>query len=103
MYIILEILGKQFKVKKNQYIYTPKLLGDTGSCIVFNKVLLLSNSNVKIGNPYISNVKVVVKIISQVKDNKVIVFKKKRRKGYKKKYGHRQCYTKVLIKNIINK
>jgi large subunit ribosomal protein L21 len=101
MYAIVEIAGKQFKVSKDQYIYAPRIEGDAGSAISFDKVLLVDNgSTVDIGAPLLSGVTVSGKILEHVKGDKVIVFKKKRRKGYAVKNGHRQHFTKVQIETI---
>jgi len=102
MYAIVNIAGKQFKVTKDQYIYAPKLQGDVDASVEFDQVLLADdNGTVSIGAPLLSGAKVSGKILGHVKGDKVIVFKKKRRKGYKKKNGHRQDFTKVLIENIV--
>ena len=101
MYAIVEISGKQFKVEKNKFIYTDKVEPKTGKKIEFNNVLFISNKGkVKIGTPTIKGSKVTGEVLTQLKDDKVIVFKKKRRKGYKVKNGHRQQITKILIKDI---
>ena len=101
MYAIVDIAGKQFKVAKDQYIYAPKLDGEAGSAVSFEQVLLVDNgTSVEIGAPTVSGVKVSGKILEHVKGNKVIVFKKKRRKGYVKRNGHRQQFTKVQIDSI---
>jgi large subunit ribosomal protein L21 len=101
MYAIVNIAGKQFKVAKDQYIYAPKLEGDAGSAVSFDNVLLVDNgSGVEVGAPTVKGATVSGKILEHVKGNKVIVFKKKRRKGYVKKNGHRQQFTKVQIESI---
>ncbi|GHB33043.1 MULTISPECIES: 50S ribosomal protein L21 [Mongoliitalea] len=101
MYAIVNIAGKQFKVTKDQYVYAPKMQGDAGASVEFDQVLLAEdNGTVSIGAPIISGAMVSAKIVDHVKGDKVIVFKKKRRKGYKKKNGHRQQFTKILIENI---
>jgi large subunit ribosomal protein L21 len=101
MYAIVEIAGKQFKVSKDQYIYAPKMEGDAGSAVNFDKVLLMDNgSSIDIGAPLLSGITVTGKILEHVKGDKVIIFKKKRRKGYAVKNGHRQQFTKVQIENI---
>jgi large subunit ribosomal protein L21 len=101
MYAIVNIAGKQFKVTKDQQVYAPKLQGEAGASVEFDEVLLADdNGTVSIGAPIITGAKVSGKILDHVKGDKVIVFKKKRRKGYKKKNGHRQDFTKVLIENI---
>jgi large subunit ribosomal protein L21 len=101
MYAIVDIAGKQFKVAKDQYIYAPRMEGEAGSAVSFDKVLLVDNGGkVDIGAPTVKGLKVTGKILEHVKGNKVIVFKKKRRKGYAVKNGHRQQFTKVQIENI---
>ena len=101
MYAIVNIAGKQFKVAKDQYIYAPRLEGEQGAVISFDKVLLIDDGgSVNIGAPTVQGAKVSGKILEHVKGNKVIVFKKKRRKGYAVKNGHRQQYTKVQIESI---
>ena len=101
MYAIVDIAGKQFKVAKDQYIYAPKLEGEQGAAVSFDKVLLIDDGGtVNIGAPTVQGAKVSGKILEHVKGNKVIVFKKKRRKGYAVKNGHGQQYTKVQIESI---
>ena len=101
MYAIVDIAGKQFKVAKDQYIYAPKMEGEAGSAVSFDKVLLVDNGGkVDVGAPTVKGLKVTGKILEHVKGNKVIVFKKKRRKGYAVKNGHRQKFTKVQIESI---
>ncbi len=101
MYAIVDIAGKQFKVAKDQYIYAPKLDGENGSAVSFDQVLLVDNGvSIEIGAPTLSGVIVSGTILEHVKGNKVIIFKKKRRKGYAVKNGHRQQYTKVQIESI---
>ena len=102
MYAIVEIAGKQFKVTQNQQLYTPQLNLEAGSAVTFDKVLLVEDGDdVVVGAPTITDVKVIGKVLDHVRGDKIIVFKKKRRKGYKKTQGHRQDYTKVLIENIV--
>lgn len=101
MYAIVDIAGKQFKVEKNQFIYAPKMEGEAGSSVKFDQVLLIDNdSKVSVGTPVLKGASVSGKILEDVKGDKEIVFKKKRRKGYAKKTGHRQQYTKVMIEAI---
>ena len=101
MYAIVDIAGKQFKVAKDQYIYAPKMEGEQGAVVSFDKVLLIDDGGtVNIGAPTVQGAKVSGKILEHVKGNKVIVFKKKRRKGYAVKNGHRQQFTKVQIESI---
>ncbi|MFN3839215.1 MAG: 50S ribosomal protein L21 [Cyclobacteriaceae bacterium] len=101
MYAIVDVAGKQFKVAKDQYIYAPKLDGEAGSAVKFDQVLLVDNKGkVEVGAPTVNGVSVTGKILEHVKGDKVTVFKKKRRKGYVVKNGHRQQFTKVLIEKI---
>jgi len=101
MYAIVEIAGTQVKVEKDKYYYTPLLEGNDGDKVEFDNVLLVDNDGkVKVGSPSIKGSKVTGKILGQQKGDKVIVFKKKRRKGYKVRNGHRQQFTKVLIEDI---
>ncbi len=103
MYAIVEIAGQQFKVEENKYIYTHKLDSEEGAAVEFDKVLLVDNAdNVSVGAPTVEGAKVTGKVLGHVKGEKVIVFKKKRRKGYRVKNGHRQHFTKVLIEGISN-
>jgi len=101
MYAIVEIAGQQFKVAKDQKVYVHRLQEEEGAKVSFNKVLLLdSEGKVTIGAPAIEGAEVTAKILSHLKGDKVIVFKKKRRKGYKKKNGHRQFLTEIQIESI---
>ncbi|MDI9356812.1 MAG: 50S ribosomal protein L21 [Chitinophagaceae bacterium] len=101
MQAVVNISGKQFKVTENQYIYAPKMSGTEGANVEFENVMMIEDGeNITIGSPLISGAKVNGIIQSHVKGDKVIVFRKKRRKGYKKKNGHRQLFTKVLIQTI---
>ncbi len=101
MYAIVDIAGKQTKVEKDRFVYTNKLTGEVGDAVEFGNVLLTDdNGTINVGGPFLQDAKVTGKILEHVKGDKVIVFKKKRRKGYKKKNGHRQDYTKVLIESI---
>ncbi len=101
MYAIIKIQDKQFKIQEGQYIYAPLLEAKPDEVLSFTHVLLKDDGQeVKVGSPFVKNAVVKAKVLAHVKDDKVIVFKKKRRKGYKKKQGHRQQYTKILIENI---
>jgi large subunit ribosomal protein L21 len=101
MYAIVEIAGQQFKVEKDRYLYTHRLAGEEGAALVFDQVLLVDNDGaVQVGAPTVAGVTVTGKILEHVRGEKVIVFKKKRRKGYQKQNGHRQDLTKVLIEDI---
>jgi large subunit ribosomal protein L21 len=102
MYAIVDIAGKQFKVKKDQFVYAPSLEGEAGASVEFDRVLLIEgDQGVDVGTPLVSGAKVTGKILDHGRGDKVIVFKKKRRKGYKKTQGHRQGFTKVLIEDIM--
>ena len=101
MYAIVEIAGQQFKVAKDQKVYVHRLQNEEGAKVSFDKVLLLDNgSNVTVGAPAIKGAEVTAKILGHLKGDKVIVFKKKRRKGYRKKNGHRQFLTEIQIEGI---
>jgi large subunit ribosomal protein L21 len=101
MYAIVEIAGQQFKVEKDRYLYTHRLVGEVGAALVFDKVLLVDNEgDIKIGLPTVAGASVSGKVLAHVRGEKVLVFKKKRRKGYQKQNGHRQDLTKVLIEGI---
>ncbi len=102
MYAIVEIAGQQFKVEKGRKLYVHRLQGDEGSSLSFDQVLLTDNDGqVKVGSPVVKGATVQAKILKHLKDDKVIVFKKKRRKGYKVKNGHRQFLTQIQIEDII--
>ncbi|MAU36436.1 MAG: 50S ribosomal protein L21 [Flavobacteriales bacterium] len=104
MYAIVEIAGQQFKIEKDQQIFVNRLKEKEGSKVDFEKVLLLDKSGkVSVGAPVIKGAKVTAKIIEHLKGDKVIVFKKKRRKGYKVKNGFRQFLTKLEILSIDEK
>jgi len=91
MYAIVDIAGQQFKVAKDQHLFVHRLQGDEGAIIEFDNVLLVdSGDKITIGSPLVKGSVVSAKILSHLKGDKVIVFKKKRRKGYEKKNGHRQ-------------
>lgn len=102
MYVIVDIQGQQFKVQKDQKLFVHRINADEGSQVEFEKVMLIDNEgDVKIGTPVVDGAKVVVEVLSHVKGDKVLVFKKKRRKGYRKLNGHRQQFSQVLVKEII--
>jgi large subunit ribosomal protein L21 len=101
MYAIVDIQGQQFKVEKDAKVYVHRLEGEEGAKVSFDKVLLLDNNGtVTVGAPTVSGAQVSATILSHLKDKKVIVFKKKRRKGYQKQNGHRQYLTQVQIDGI---
>ncbi len=101
MYAIVEIAGQQFKVQKDQKIYVHRLDAEAGKKVNFDKVLLIDNGGkVTLGAPAIKGASVSAKVEEHVKGDKVIVFRKKRRKGYAKKNGHRQSFTALTISDI---
>lgn len=106
MYAIVEIQGQQFKAEPNRFLYVH-YLGENvkeGDKVEFDKVLLSQGADdaVKVGAPTVEGAKVVCEVLLPlVKGDKVIVFKKKRRKGYRRKNGHRQYFTKVMIKEVV--
>lgn len=102
MYAIVEIAGQQFKVSKDQEIFVHRLEGDAGSPVDFENVLLLDHDgNITIGAPTVNGAVIKGKIVEHLKGDKVLVFHKKRRKGYQKQTGHRQYLSKVLIEDIL--
>ena len=104
MYAVVEIAGQQFKVEKDQKVYVNRLEGKEGSKISFDNILMLDNSGkIVVGDPVVKGASVEAKIVKHLKDDKVIVFKKKRRKGYKVKNGHRQALTQIVVENILEK
>lgn len=101
MYVVVEIAGQQFKVTGNQKIFVHRLAGEVGDAVTFDRVLLVNNGgNVTVGTPCVAGAKVSAKILDHVKGDKVVVFKKKRRKGYRVKRGHRQQFTQIEIGTI---
>ena len=101
MYAIVDIAGQQFKVEAGKKIYVNRLQDEVGASVSFGKVLLTDNDgDVKVVAPYVEGASVTAKVLEHVKGNKVIVFKKIKRKGFDKKNGHRQCLTKIEIESI---
>ena len=104
MYAIVEMAGQQFKVAKDQKVYVHRLQTEEGKKVTFDKVFLLDdNGNVTIGAPVIDGAAVEAKVVKHLRGDKVIVFHKKRRKGYRKKNGHRQSLTEIVIESIVAK
>ncbi len=102
MYAIVEIAGQQFRVEKDKKLFVHRLETAEGESVEFEKVLLVDNEGaIAIGTPVVEGAKVKAKVLEHLKGEKVIVFKKKRRKGYKKKNGHRQYLTQIQIEEII--
>jgi large subunit ribosomal protein L21 len=101
MYAVVDIAGKQFKAAPHDKIHVPKLKADKGATVKFDKVLLFAGEKeVTVGNPLVAGASVEATILDHVKDDKIVVFKKKKRKGYRVKRGHRQEYTQVQITKI---
>jgi len=101
MFAVVEIAGQQYKVSKADKIFVPKLESEVGAKVKFEKVLLLGDEKqTKLGTPYLSGASIEAKVLSHVKDDKVEVFKKKKRKGYRLHKGHRQQYTEVEITKV---
>jgi large subunit ribosomal protein L21 len=104
MYAIVDIAGQQFKVEKDQKLYVHRLEGEEGKKVSFDKVLLIdTGSKISVGDPVVNGASVAAKIVSHLKGDKVLVFKKKRRKGYQKLNGHRQHFTQIQIEGISEK
>ena len=102
MYAIVDIQGQQFKVEKDQKLFVHHINAEQGSSLEFEKVLLIDNNGtITVGAPVIEGAKVVVEVGSLVKGDKVLIYHKKRRKGYRKLNGHRQQFTEVTVKEII--
>ena len=103
MYAIVEILGQQFKVEAGKKVFVHRMNeAECGSNVEFNKVLLIDNDGVvSVGTPIVEGAKVVAEVVSHVRGDKVLVFHKKRRKGYRKLNGHRQNFTELMIKEIV--
>lgn len=101
MLAVVDILGQQFKVSENTKYYVPRLNAELNSDVTFDKVLaLIDEKNTKVGDPFVKNAKVTAKVLEHVKDDKLVVFKKKRRTGYEKKNGHRQQLSRIEITKI---
>jgi len=103
MYAIVEIAGQQFKVAKDQKVFVNRLATDEGKKVAFDNVLLVGDGNkVTVGAPVIEGAQVGAKVLQHLKGDKVIVFKKKRRKGYRVKNGHRQALSEIIIESIVS-
>ena len=101
MFAIVEIAGKQYKVENDQKLYVNKLSNEAGDSLKFDRVLLVDNDGkAKVGAPVVKGASVSAKVLDHVKGDKVIVFKKKRRKGYRVRNGHKQDYSQIQIESI---
>ncbi len=101
MYAIVEIAGHQFKVEKERKVYVNRLQNEEGTEVVFDKVLLIQDGEkVSVGSPTVNGASVKAKVLAHLRDDTVIVFKKRRRKGYRKKNGHRQYLSQIQIEDI---
>lgn len=102
MYVIVDMQGQQFKVELDQKLFVHRINAEQGAIVEFNKVMLADKDGVvTVGAPAIEGAKVVVEVLSHVKGEKVLIFKKKKRKGYRKLNGHRQQFTELTIKQVI--
>jgi large subunit ribosomal protein L21 len=101
MFAVVDIAGQQLRVSPAERVFVPRLPKEVGSTVEFDKVLLVADgANIKVGNPFVKGMAVGAKVIGHVKDDTVIVFKKKRRKGYRLRRGHRQQYTEIEVTKI---
>lgn len=100
MYAIIETGGKQIKVEEGQVIYVEKLNAEEGDTFTFDKVLFVGGDNVKVGNPYVEGATVTAKVEKHGRAKKIVIFKYKPKKNYRKKQGHRQPYTKLVVEKI---
>ncbi len=102
MYAIVEIAGQQFKAEAGKKLFVHRLEAERGSVVEFENVFLIdADGTIKVGAPTVEGAKVVCEVLSHLKGEKVLIFKKKRRKGYRKLNGHRQCLTELKINEII--
>ncbi len=101
MYAVVETGGKQVKLEAGKNIYVEKLDVEAGKTYEFTNVLLVAGEKVLVGAPYVSNAKVVCECLEHGKGKKVVIFKYRAKKDYRKKQGHRQPYTKLLVKEIV--
>ncbi len=102
MYAIVEIGGQQFKIEKDQKIFVNRLMNEEGSELEFENVLLFADGKkIQVGTPLVEGAKIKAKVLGHVKSDKILVFKKKRRKGYQKLNGHRQPLTQIQIEELV--
>lgn len=101
MYTLVEILGKQYKAEKGARLKVDRLDGNAGDAVEFDSVLLVSDQDqVKVGTPYLEGIKVRAVVEEQIRDRKVVIFKYRKRKNYRKRMGHRQPYTIIRVQDI---
>ncbi|MGV3487894.1 MAG: 50S ribosomal protein L21 [Tuberibacillus sp.] len=100
MYAIIETGGKQLKVEEGQTLYIEKLDAEAGETVTFDKVLFIGGDEVKIGEPLVEGASVTAKVVEQGRGKKIVVYKFKKRKNYRRKQGHRQPFTKVTVEKI---
>jgi large subunit ribosomal protein L21 len=100
MFAVIKTGGKQYRVAEGDRLRVEKLAGDVGAKVTFDQVLLVSGDSVKVGTPLVSGAKVSAEIVAQDRDKKVIVFKFRRRKNYRRKQGHRQPFTELKITGV---
>lgn len=102
MYALIQTGGKQYKVSEGDTLKVEKLAGQVGDSVIIDQVLMINdeNGNIQVGSPVIQNARVTAKILEQGKNKKIIVFKYKKRKNYRKKQGHRQAFSRLLIEKI---
>ena len=100
MFAVIQTGGKQYRVAQGDRLRVEKLIGDVGSAVTFDKVLLLGGGAVKVGTPHVTGASVSAEIVAQGRDKKIIVFKFRRRKNYCRKNGHRQPYTELKITGV---
>ena len=100
MYAIVEIGGMQYRMEPGQKLLIPRLSKKEGAKLSFKKILLLSDDEIDVGTPVVENATVEAKILAHVRGAKIVVYKRKRRKGYQKRQGHRQDYTQIQVKKI---
>jgi large subunit ribosomal protein L21 len=100
MFAVIQTGGKQYRVAQGDRLRVEKLPGDVGAAVTFDKVLLVGGEAVKVGTPHVSGAKVLAEIVAQGRDKKIIVFKFRRRKNFRRKNGHRQPYTELKITGV---
>jgi large subunit ribosomal protein L21 len=100
MYAVIQTGGKQYRVEPGEHLRVEKLVGDKGAKVEFGEVLMVGGDTIKVGAPFVSGAKVVAEIVAQDRAKKIIVFKLRRRKNYRRKYGHRQPFTELKITGI---